>query len=176
MILAYDASTVAMGFAHGGPVDPAPRGGVWKLAGCDEHLFDHTLGSVGRSLVQQVQFLRPRAVYLEAPMSKVDRNHSEASAAALAQMTGGIRMQLGMLHIRVVMCSVFNVRKAFGVNPYLPRKEAKEAVQSLCDNLGWSYANDDESDAKAVWAYGMAREYPGWKPNQPQLFSVGGTR
>lgn len=175
MITGVDASTVATGYAFGGPQDAGPRGGVWKLPGADElgGKFDMTLMKTGQSVMELSRLLRPRAAYIEAPLDLIDRKHSAATAAALMQLAGALRMSFALVKVRVVLCAVHNVRKAFGVNPYLPSEEAKAAVQARCDDLGWTYDDHNVADAKATWAYGMMQEYPGWKPNQPLLFETG---
>lgn len=172
MIFAIDGSTVKTGFAHGGPSDPSPRGGVWKLPGASElgGVFDHTLANVGRSIMEHCRLLRPRAVYIEAPMEKVDREHSAATAAALIQLAGGMRMAVALVQCRVELCATFNVRKTFGVDPYLRDRAAKLAVMAKLTEWGWTYSDDNEADAKLTWAYGTQREYPGWAPNAPLLF------
>lgn len=175
MLIGIDASTVATGFATGGPKDAGPRGGVWKLPGADEvgGKFDVTLARVGQSIMELSRLLRPRAVYIEAPLDLIDRKHSAASAAALMQLAGGLRMAIALVQVRVELCAVHNVRKAFGVDPFLPSDEAKKAVMARCDQLGWTYGGHDEADAKACWHYGMTKEYPGWKANAPLLFDQG---
>jgi hypothetical protein len=173
VIFGIDASTVATGYAHGGPQDAVPRGGVWKLPGCDElgGKFDVTLKRVGQSLMENAKLLKPRAIYIEAPLDLIDRRHSAATAAALMQMAGALRMAIALVDARVELCAIHNVRKTFGVNPFLLSEQAKKAVMARCDELGWSYQDDNEADAKATWHYGMKQEYPGWVPNQRQLFN-----
>ena len=103
-------------------------------------------------------------------MSKVDREHSAAAAAALIQLAGGMRMAASLVHCRVELRATFNVRKAFGVDPFLRDAAAKAAVMAKLDEWGWSYKDDNEADAKLLWAFGMKEEYSGWRPNQPLLF------
>jgi Holliday junction resolvasome RuvABC endonuclease subunit len=172
MILGVDASAVATGYAFGGPQDAMPRGGVWKTPGCDEHLFDRTLGMLASSVIAQSQVIKPKAIYLEAPFAKIDREHSEATAIALMQITGAVRAAANMARIKIHLCSVFNVRKFFIGTGFLSRDEAKPRVMAKCKALGWSFADDNEADAKATWAYGMWRENPHWLPNQPLLFDA----
>lgn len=174
MIFGIDASTTITGYCFGDQTQPGPRGGVWTFPGADElgGKFDMTLMKTGQSVMELSRLLRPRAAYIEAPLDLIDRKHSAATAAALMQLAGALRMSFALVKVRVVLCAVHNVRKAFGVNPYLPSDEAKAAVQARCDVLGWTYADHNEADAKATWAYGMIQEYPGWKPNQPQLFEA----
>lgn len=173
-VIGVDASTVATGFAAGGPLDAVPRGGVWRLPGCDElgGQFDMTLKRTGQSIMELSKMLRPRAAYVEAPLDLIDRKHAAATAAALMQLAGAVRMAFALVHVRVVLCATHNVRKGFGVDPYLPTEKAKAAVQAQCDRLGWTYADDNEADAKATWHYGMRQEYPSWRPNAPQLFDA----
>lgn len=172
MIIGIDASTVATGFAAGGPKDGSPRGGVWKLSGCDElgGKFDHTILNLGRSMMETARVMRPIAFYIEAPFTTIDREHSRQTAAALAQLTGGMRLAAALVQARVELCAVFNVRKTFGLDPYLGGREAKAIVMAKLDAWGWTYADDNEADAKLTWAYGMKCEYPGWAPNAPLLF------
>lgn len=142
------------------------------MPGCDElgGKFDITLKRVGQSVMELSKLLKPRAIYIEAPLDLIDRRHSAATAAALMQLAGALRMAIALVEARVELCAIHNVRKAFGVDPYLPSDKAKAAVMARCDAFGWTYADDNEADAKACWHYAMVREYPGWKPNQPQLF------
>ena len=98
------------------------------------------------------KLLRPRAVYIEAPLDVIDRRHSAATAAALMQLAGALRMAIALVQVRVELCAVHNVRKDFGIDPYLTTDLAKKAVMARCDALGWTYADDNEADAKGVLA------------------------
>lgn len=173
MIIGIDGSTVASGFAFGGPQDCGPRGGTWKLPGADEQVFDRTITMLGNSIMQLARMVKPTAIYIEAPFAKIDREHSEHAAVALMQLAGGMRLAAGLVQCRVELIAVYNVRKYFIGTGYLSRDEAKPRVMEKCKALGWTYSDDNESDAKAVWAYGMSIEHPGWRPNAPQLFDEG---
>jgi hypothetical protein len=173
VILAIDASTTATGYAHGGAQDALPRGGVWKLPGADELVLGRTITMLGQSIMETARCVKPTVIYVEAPFAKIDREHSEQTAIALMQLAGGMRLVAGLLACRIELVAVYNVRKYFIGEGFLSREQAKARVMDRCNDLGWSYQDDNESDAKAVWAYGMSREVPGWRPNAPQLFDEG---
>lgn len=173
MILAIDASTVATGYAFGGASDPLPRGGVWRLPGADEQVLGRTITMLGQSIMEHARMLKPAAIYVEAPFAKIDREHSEQTAVALMQLAGGMRLAAGLLACRIELVAVYNVRKYFIGEGFLSREPAKARVMDRCRDLGWSFQDDNQADANALWAYGMAREVQGWKPNAPQLFDEG---
>lgn len=173
MLVAIDASTRSTGFAFGGQNDGSPRGGCWVLPGADEHVFDLTLSKAAESIGELCRMVRADHLMIEAPLLLVDREHSAATAMALIQLTGAIRAAAKRAGAKVHLASVQTVRKHFIGVGNLKRDEAKKAVMDRCRLLGWSVKNDDQGDATAVWAYGMARLYPKWAPQTGPLFAAG---
>lgn len=103
-----------------------------------------------------------------------------AIEAALAQGGGGnanrIQVAMGLracVHaaaygkVDVVEYAVQSVRKHFILNGRLAGPEAKRKVFAACVKRGWEPANDNESDAAAVWdlccsvVFGAASPVPG---------------
>jgi Holliday junction resolvasome RuvABC endonuclease subunit len=164
MLLAIDGSTVCTGFAFGGERDGSPKGGIWKLPGGDDLNMDCTLGSLAKQIRMFATFVNAKHICIEAPILKVDRYHSAASAKALIQLTGAMRGAAWEASARIHLYTVEEVREYFTGQKYLPGPEGKLAVQRRCQKLGWTYQNDDEADAKAVWAYGMSLNFPLWSP------------
>ena len=171
-MIALDASTVATGFAFGGPGDGVPRGGVWKLPGADELVFDRTLSIVAESLSALAKMLKADHVAIEAPLLMVGPNHRAQTAMVLIQLTGALRAAAHRAGCRVHLISVQSARAHFIGHGRLPRDEAKAAVQARCKALGWPFADDNQADACAVWSLAMARIYPKWAPQTGPLFAA----
>lgn len=174
MIIGVDASTVATGFAFGGPGDGAPRGGVWKLPGPDELVFDRTLGSAHDMLFMYCRNLKAEHVAIEAPLLLVDAHHSAHTAMSLIQLTGALRAAAHRAGCKVHLISVQSARSYFIGTARLKRKEAKQAVMDRCKLLGWPFLDDNQADANAVWALAMARVFPKWAPQTGPLFAASG--
>lgn len=171
MLLAIDGSTVATGFAVGGPGSARPRGGVWRLPGADELVFDRTLAQVAESIMLTAQACKAVWCCIEAPMETIDRFHSAASAIALMQLTGAMRAGAARAGCKIDLVSVRQARRHFIGTGYLDGDTAKALVMKRCRELGWPYEDDNQADANAVWAYGMARHYPKHAPETAPLFA-----
>lgn len=171
MLIGIDGSTTATGFAFGGVHDGAPRGGVWKLPGADEMVFDRTLASAGESLSHLIRLVKAERVCIEAPLLLNDSVHAAHTAMALIQLTGAFRAAAHRAGCKVTLVSVSTCRKHFIGHGRLPGKEAKRAVQRRCDQLGWTYQDDNHADSLAVWSYGMSLHYPKWAPRSTPLFA-----
>lgn len=178
MLIGIDGSTTATAFSFGGVNDGVPRGGVWKLPGCDEAVFDRTLAVVHDAVLNLAQLVKAEHVFIEAPLLLVDARHAASTAMALIQLTGAIRAAGARAGCRVTTCAVSTVRKHFIGAGNLKRAEAKRAVIDRCKLLGWPVTDgegkdsDDRADACAVWAYGMALRYPSWVPKGTPLFAA----
>lgn len=170
MLVAIDASTKSTGFAFGGAADASPRGGCWALPGCDEQVFDMTLARIADSVGELCRMVRAEHLMIEAPLLLVNHGHSAATAMALIQLTGAVRAAAKRAGAKVHLAAVQTVRKHFIGTAHLKREEAKAAVMERCRLLGWPCMNDDQGDANAVWAYGMALLYPKWAPQTEPLF------
>lgn len=171
MLLAIDASSTATGYAFGGPKNGAPRGGVWKLPGADEHVLDMTLGRASESIIQLCGLIKAEHVAIETPLMVMGNNASAHTLMALMQLTGAIRAAAHRAGCSVQMCAISSVRKHFIGRGNMKSAEAKAAVQDRCRLLNWDYGDsNDRSDANAVWAYAMSRRYPEWAPKATPLF------
>lgn len=173
MLLAIDGSTVRTGFAIGGPGDVRPRGGVWKLPGCDELVFDTTLATVAECVMLTAQACKAEWCCIEAPLDIIDRYHSAVTAMALMQLTGAIRAGAKRAGCKIDLVSVRQARRHFIGTGYLDGDTAKTLVMKRCRELGWTYQDDNQADANAVWAFGMSRHYPKHAPETTALFAAG---
>lgn len=171
MLIGIDGSTVRTGFAFGGIENGSPKGGVWRMPGADEIVFDKTLGGIYESVSILARNVGAEHVCVEAPLLLSDKDHAAHTAMSLIQLTGAIRAAASRAGCKVHLVAVSTVRKHFIGVGNLPGKEAKRRVQERCRQLGWSFEDDNQADANAVWAYGMARFYPKWAPNA--LASIG---
>lgn len=174
MLIAIDASTTATGYAFGGPDDGSPKGGVWKLPGAEEHVFDTTLARAADSVSDLCRMLKAHHVVIEAPLMIVGNQNSAHTAMALMQLTGAVRAAAKRAGADVHLVGVSTVRKHFVGKGNLKKSEAKGIVMERCLLLGWDIGSDNNrADAAAVWAWGMSRYYPRWAPCGTPLFSAG---
>jgi Holliday junction resolvasome RuvABC endonuclease subunit len=171
MLIGIDASTVATGFAFGGVKDGRPKNGVWKGLGASDLVFDRTLASMSESLSLLIRATRAERVCIEAPLLVNDSQHGAHVTMALIQLTGALRSAAYRAGAQVKLVAVSTVRAHFIGAGHLGSKEAKAAVQRRCDQLGWSYVDDNAADANAVWCWGMSTFYPAWAPNGTPLFA-----
>ncbi len=174
MLIAIDGSTVATGFAFGGPDDGKPRGGVWELPGAADYVFDTTLVRVMESLMSLARLIKAEHVCIESPILVNDSEHSADTTMKLIQLTGALRAGAKRAGCQVTLVSVRTVRKHFIGVGNLPRDEAKAAVMRRCDQLRWPYKDNNQADANAVWCWGMSTFYREWAPNGTPLFAKRG--
>lgn len=170
MILAIDASTTKTGFAFGGPHDGAPKGGVWKLPGAEDHTFPLTCARLGRSITELCRMLKIEHVAVEKPIVAMGANNAAHTMVALMKLTGGIITVAAMTGASVSEPAISTVRKHFIGQGNLRSQDAKRAVMERCRLLGWPYQDDNQADANAVWAFAMAQRYPSWAPQSTPLF------
>jgi len=162
-ILALDIAT-HFGWAYGIPGE-TPRGGAKRFA-----VAGASNGLIGRGCLNWfVEFLKVSpvdALYFEAPFDP--RQMGDRTTFATARVLIGLPFLIETLAeaksiFRVRECMVGDVRKHFtGRNAR--GDDGKASVQLQCRALGWSFSNDNEADAKAVWSYACSIEAPGIKP------------
>jgi hypothetical protein len=166
-IIALDISKTRTGAAIGAPGE-APT--FYSIDGRDET----TTGAVvklGRWLIRAIRENDVAAIYYEAMLNpgafmgewnpqrnKIDLRTNPATTIALAQMTGVVLFIADMRGLRCIPANLFTVRAAFlgHKSPEEPKKVAK----ALCEQIGWSPANEDEADAGAVFYWAAAQEDP----------------
>jgi Holliday junction resolvasome RuvABC endonuclease subunit len=172
VLIGIDASTTATGFALGGPSDGSPRGGVWKLPGAEDLILDRSLAMAAQSVSDLCRMMKAEWVYIEAPLILVNSQHAAHTTSALIQLTGAVRAAATRAGAQVRLAAVSTVRKHFIGRGDLKKLEAKAAVMERCRMLGWDHGgSNDRADSMAVWAFGMARQYPTWAPKGTPLFA-----
>jgi hypothetical protein len=115
-----------------------------------------------RALEDHLTVFAPNALYVEAPpalMGMVQKGTNIDSLQALY----GFDMICGVVALctgtKLASVDVQRARKNF--LGYRPAKgSGKSAVALRCSQLGWKPANNNESDAAAIWEYGCAIEQP----------------
>lgn len=170
MLLGLDLSTVRTGFSFGGVNDGAPRGGVWRMPGADELVFDRTLAGIYESVLALARTIKAERVCIEAPLLLNDSDHGAGVTMCLIQLTGAARAGAKAAGCIVKCVAVSTVRKHFIGIGNLTSAKAKAAVQDRCTQLRWPFEDDNQSDANAVWSWGMATYYPKWSPRSTPLF------
>lgn len=168
MLLALDLSTVKTGFAFGGESDHSPRTGVWSLPGADESVFDQTLARLADSVSSLAAMIKPKHVFIEAPLVIMDR--SAHTMVALMQLTGAARSAATRAGGKVALIASQTVRRHF-VGSSRP-ENPKQVVMERCRLLGWSVQDDNAADAAATWCYGMSLKFPKWSPQGTPLFAA----
>lgn len=170
MVLGLDSSTRNLGFAIGDKSFLYPRGGVYKLPGAkDEFLLAETMAGALNGMISLIHAFKPDRVFIEAPIQAGFAGRSAHTDMVLALLTGAIMGQFAIAKIPCRPVSSGTVRKFF-IHNGRPKGNPKIPVMKRCDELGWTYKDDNEADAKAVWAFGMSVAHPGWTPDSKGLF------
>ncbi len=118
--------------------------------------FSQCLDFINRLIRKQ----SPNLVVIEEPIATgvTGKKHRVFLAAGLRACVFGVCRMRG---VRVAEYPVGEVRKHFIGVGNLRRDEAKRQVFAECLSRGWQCANDNESDAGAVWDLACAKEgYP----------------
>lgn len=173
-LLGLDASTIALGFALGGPKDGAPKSGVTKLPGADEMVFDRTLTLAYETVAGLCKMIKAEHVYIEAPIAVMGSMNAVHTMVALLELTGALRVAATRSGASVSLPAISTIRKFFVGNGRLPKSEAKPIIMERCRVLGWDHGGDhNRADAMACWALGMSLRYPTWAPKATPLFGQG---
>lgn len=176
MLIGIDGSTVATGFAFGGMNDGAPKGGVWRMPGASDLVFDRTLAGISESISILARQVKAEHICIEAPLLLNDSEHGAHVSMALIQLTGAMRAAAKRAGAEVHLFAVSTVRKQFIGDGRLSGRIAKKAVQDRCSQLGWPFQDDNQADANAVWFLGMSRFYPRWSPKHVPFEAKGFTQ
>lgn len=164
MILSLDiAHTV--GIAWGGVEDGSPKCTTVELPRGPYNL-DRAFAGMHETTMAMCTATKPQIVCIEAPLPYVKTdaetsfmlNGLAACARAAAQRYGA----------RIILGNVQTVR-AYFVGNGRP-EDPKAVVMRRCEQLRWTPKNTDEGDACALWAWGMATNYPKWSIAQAPLF------
>lgn len=171
MLLGLDLSTTRTGFAFGDENSLAPKSGSWRLPGADEMVIAQTLNQLFESICGLAKLIKANTVVIEAFIAPTEGS-SFHTIQALIQCAGVARLAATRCGARVMLTSSQSVRKVFlgHGRPENPKK----AVLARCAELGWSVDGHDAADAIACWAFGMARNHPGWETRLTPLFVKAG--
>lgn len=162
-LAAFDVAS-ATGVAFGGQGSSCPSFITWKLPPLSD--LDRAMVSLFDSVSQLLGLIKAKHVYIEAPLYITGR--SQQTALDLISLAAVARCAAHRHGARVRLVHVQTVRKHF-VGAGRP-ENPKQAVMQRCRLLGWTPADDNQGDAGALWAYGMAQVYPKWSPRSTPLF------
>lgn len=162
MLLALDIS-LTTGWAFGGPTDPAPTGGVWRFQE-GKHNFPRALVSMRQSVLRVLCNPGITHMVVEAPMLKIDRWHSAYSLYMLVSL-GAVAREVAQERGVPLTDPASNVwRKAVHGHGNLSTDDAKRAAETRCKQLGWSFVDDNEAEAKCIWYHTATQLWPKWPP------------
>lgn len=61
-------------------------------------------------------------------------------------------------NVKVMGCDVGSIRALFAGKGAKNKGQGKALTMQRCKMLGWDFANDDEADAYAVWAFAVSKK------------------
>jgi hypothetical protein len=173
LILALDISKSCTGVAQG-RAGEKPR--LYSIRGKDDDVT-RAVSRLGRWLIELTNVDRPDFIYSEASISaaafmgkwdaeagRIQMTSNPQTTVALAKMTGVVEFIADMRSIAYRSAHVQTVRKAFIGSGHLKGPEAKRRAFELCNVLGWTPSNRDESDAAAVHFYAQTIVAPSLAP------------
>lgn len=139
--------TTALEAAQAKP--PQPQSGTYRVRGVG---IGPALDEYERWLTGLLNELRPAGVIFEAPVLS-GRLTSLATARklyGLAGLTEMVAHRAGIEWVREAQPA--SVKKHFAGNG----RAKKPDMEAACRQRGWTFADDNEADALAVWDYGCA--------------------
>lgn len=160
-ILALDLAN-GFGWASGSPgTHPFVGSGRFAPEGSSQAAIG---AAATKWLADRLAVEKPYAIYIERP-----RLHTVAKGTSSYQsiyaLLGLCYLAAAVAHLRgvyrVEAVEVRQVREHFIGKGSLPGPEAKKLVSERCAQLGWETANNDESDALAIWDFACERLAPG---------------
>ena len=166
IVLALDvATTTGFAVANVGLLPPAtPLEAVAQGGVKQPHSGSQRMGSAnmddGAILSAYKQWLEdmiavhnPDCVVYEAPFMS---NKFFNAGKRLLAMAGITESVCNSKKVKVFTANMGTVRKYFCGTGKANRKTIKRLIQTACDQRGWTYKDDNESDALAVWEYSAA--------------------
>lgn len=163
MLATFDISKACTGFALGGLESPRPRTGVMRLS----DNLDHAITALRAGIFNLCKFAKVTDVYIEAPLERVDREHSVQSFYVLVSLAAVGREAAGALKLRCKTIDAPRWRRTFLGTAH--PNDPKSAACRRCDELGWIYETHDAAEAAGMWFHGMKQIHPAWSPGQFQL-------
>jgi len=152
----FDIAT-SCGCAHGAP-DGKPRLWTWNLANHGKARTDK-LAALMRYCERYFATYRVDALFYERGLSLAAAMEIGMSDDTMALLRGAIGVveacaaRAGVPRIEAV--GVQEARRHLLGPGRIPRGQGKAMVRERCRVLGWRTANDDESDAAAIWSMGV---------------------
>jgi hypothetical protein len=146
----------------------SPHFASWRMSGGSD--LPRACAEIMRSLRDQIGFVKPKIVSIEAPLGVIDRHHSARAVEVLMPLAGAA---MGCGHscgCRVIMGKVGEVRRYFIDSGNLSSDEAERRIAAKCRALNWGIDNHDEGDAAALWAWTMQKLNYRWAPNGTVMF------
>lgn len=118
-------------------------------------------------LCDQLDVHAPEFVAYEAPLVPHGNMKTTASTALLLiKLVGVAELVAARYGCRRKPVNVATVKKFWTGHG----RAEKEAMMARCDQLRWSYRNDHEADASAVWAWCKSITEPAFAPLATPLF------
>jgi hypothetical protein len=159
MILALDLATVS-GWAIGSPGEQ-PRSGVICF-GQSSPTHGQIASAAIAWFIETLTEFKPQQIVYEQPLPpNFTGGHTTLNTAMIAMglpfLMEGIAYRLGLFNVEPVRVS--DVRTFF-IGGNLKSAEAKKLTFERCVKLGFTPADDNESDALALWCYQCARVKP----------------
>lgn len=162
-LLALDISSNRMGVAEGLPTfGTRPRLYHVKLKTNESQTREDVWRNALIWTVDRLKVSKPCRVVIEAPIEPTgSRERTNANAVVMLWgLYATISSVVAAKNIPFRAVAVSTVRKHFIGKGNLPGDEAKRHVRRRCEQLGWDAKNYDESDAAAVWDWGVAQLNP----------------
>ena len=173
MILALDLATTT-GWAIGEPGEQ-PESGVLRFG-----RGNTTHGQIAaEAIAWMIEFLsdrRPEQIVFEQPLPpNFTGGHTTLNTAMITMglpfLLQGIAYKLGMFNVEAVRVSDVRI---FFIGANMKSAEAKQATFDRCQKLGFNPADDNASDALALWCFQCAKVKPELAHKLTPLF--GGAR
>ena len=141
-----------------------------RFARPDERI-EAGLRRAGNWMAARIQLSRPRAVYIEAPLSSGVWGKTNSNTTLLLQsLWAALATVCGIANVPCRRGNVQTIRKFF-VGEGRP-DDPKDRVMEVCQRLGWKPKNYDEADAAAGW-YWACSLYEGGPRNPSQHWAWG---
>lgn len=181
IVEAWDISGRATGIASGRPGE-VPRFQTVKFTrDPKEPLLDIATRAM-KFAAERLYVVKPGAVFIEAPIQSLFQDVEDEKTGERKPMSNsrtkiiliglwfGIGGLSGARRIHTKSVAVSTVRKYFLGAGNIPKAIAKPRAMERCRLLGWDPDNYDESDAGALWAYGVNQLRPDLAPRTEPLF------
>ena len=156
MLLALDIS-LTTGATWGAPKG-RPSSAVWKLPPGRDNL-NRAMHCLRLNVITTCRMHRVEITCIESSMKVIDSEHSEYSAFCLTSLQAVAREAAYSAGCRVEMVECAVWRKHFLGRSNLSREEAKAFAEKRCDQLQYSYVDDNTAESNGIWDWGVSKFY-----------------